>query len=177
MSKLVWIDVETTGLDPGKDRLLEIAVVVTDSDLKECGVYHTPIADALQLSDWDTAVVKMHAKSGLIGDVRDRGIAIWEAQDAIRIRLNNWGVGYGEDPLAGSTVYFDRAFLKAYMPEIAKRLHYRNIDVSTVKQLVSAWAPGHEWAKADIHRALPDIRDSIAELEHYRALLFEEIPA
>lgn len=173
---LVWIDCEMTGLSLESDALVEIAVLVTDSELNILGdgidlVIH---ATEGQLEAMNDFVRDMHTKSGLITEI-PHGISIDDAERQILEYLSSVGVVAGKSPLAGNSVSVDRNFIARDMPALANYLHYRTIDVSTIKELSRRWyakayfsAP----AKTGNHRALGDIRDSIAELAYYRGSVF-----
>ena len=173
---LVWIDCEMTGLDTNKDVLVEIAVLVTDSELNVIGdgvdvVIKTTEA---QLADMSEFVTKMHTESGLIHEI-PKGIPVSEAEELILKYLENSGVAPGKSPLAGNSVYVDRIFIARDMPKLSDYLHYRTIDVSSIKELTRRWYPKVYFnapAKTGNHRALGDIKDSIAELTFYRKTIF-----
>jgi oligoribonuclease len=173
---LVWIDCEMTGLSLETDALVEIAVLVTDSELNIIGdgidlVIH---ATDNQLAGMNDFVRNMHTSSGLINEIPD-GIAMEEAERQILEYLAKSGVVAGKSPLAGNSVSVDRNFIARDMKQLAEYLHYRTIDVSTIKELARRWYPKAYFAapaKTGNHRALGDIRDSIEELKYYRASVF-----
>lgn len=172
---LVWIDLEMTGLDPNKDRIIEIATIVTNSDLEilaEGPVFaiHQPDELLAQMDAWNT---EHHTNSGLIERVRQSEITELEAQQQTLAFLANY-VPPGKSPLCGNSIYQDRRFLYRYMPELEQYMHYRLLDVSTVKILAQRWAPdvAAGTAKVSEHVALQDIRDSIEELKYYRDYFF-----
>ena len=173
---LVWIDCEMTGLDLITDALVEIAVLVTDSELNIIGdgvelVIH---ATAGQLEAMGDFVRQMHTSSGLITQIPD-GILIGKAEEEILAYLQSAGVEPGKSPLAGNSVGVDRNFIARDMPLLSSYLHYRTIDVSTIKELARRWHPTVFFAaptKTGNHRALGDIQDSITELAYYRSALF-----
>ena len=177
---LVWVDCEMTGLDTQKDVLVEIAVLVTDSDLKIIGegvdvVIH---ATTEQLDGMNEFVTKMHTDSGLIKEIPN-GISVSEAEELILKYLESAGVVSGKSPLAGNSVYVDRIFITRDMPKLSEYLHYRTIDVSSIKELTRRWYPKVYFNapnKTGNHRALGDIKDSIAELAFYRKTVFVEQP-
>ncbi len=173
---LVWIDCEMTGLDPRVDELVEIAVLVTDSELNVQGpgldLVIKPSSQAVQAMD--DFVRNMHTESGLIEEF-DAGLDLEEAQRLTLEYIKQYVPEPGTAPLAGNTIGQDRIFLQAYMPEVVDYLHYRVIDVSTIKELARRWYPrvfGCAPAKGGGHRALADITESIRELEYYRRALF-----
>jgi len=169
-----------TGLDPSKDALVEIAVLVTDSDLNVIGdgvdvVIH---ASADDLAGMNEFVTKMHTDSGLIHEIPN-GISPSAAEELILKYLESAGVTAGKSPLAGNSVYVDRIFIARDMPKLSEFLHYRTIDVSSIKELARRWYPKVYFnapAKTGNHRALGDIKDSIAELSFYRKTVFLEQP-
>ena len=177
---LVWIDCEMTGLDSSKDALVEIAVLVTDSALNVIGdgidvVIH---ASADDLAGMNEFVTKMHTDSGLIHEIPN-GISPSAAEELILKYLESAGVTAGKSPLAGNSVYVDRIFIARDMPKLSEFLHYRTIDVSSIKELARRWYPKVYFnapAKTGNHRALGDIKDSIAELSFYRKTVFLEQP-
>lgn len=163
---MVWIDVETTGLDPTHDQLLEVAMVITDAELE-------PVAGASYVVRWtefygvNEVVHKMHTENGLFEECRASRIYLQEIDAKLADLLRQQGID-GNAPLCGSTIHFDRAFVKRDLPLTHAKLHYRNVDVSSLKELVIRWAPELEWPKKDHHRAMPDIYESIKALRHYR---------
>ncbi len=177
---LVWIDCEMTGLDTEKDVLVEIAVLVTDSELNVIGegVDVVIAATAEQIAGMNEFVTKMHTDSGLIEEI-PKGIPISEAEGLILKYLESSGVSAGKSPLAGNSVYVDRIFIARDMPKLTEFLHYRTVDVSSIKELARRWYPKAYFnapAKIGNHRALGDIKDSIAELNFYRKTVFVEAP-
>lgn len=178
--RLVWIDCEMTGLDLVQDVLIEVAALVTDSDLNVLGdgvdVVIKPSAAALdQMGDF---VREMHAKSGLLpllADGVDLETAETQVLDYIREHVPNQRAA----PLAGNTIGTDRAFLARDMPTLEQHVHYRNVDVSSIKELARRWFPRAYYntpAKSGNHRALADIRESIEELRYYREAVFVAPP-
>jgi oligoribonuclease len=170
---LIWIDCEMTGLDLEKDVLVEIAVLVTDSELKLIGegIDLVIAATPEQLAGMNEFVTQMHTSSGLITEIPN-GISVSAAEDAIIKYLESASTVSGKSPLAGNSVSVDRSFIARDMPRLNNYLHYRTIDVSSVKELARRWNPKVYFnapAKTGNHRALGDIQDSIAELVHYRA--------
>ncbi len=174
--RLVWIDLEMSGLDPDRERILEIATIVTDGQLEVVAegpeiVIHQPDSLLDAMDDWNR---DHHGGSGLTERVRASTI---DTADAERQTLEFIAAHVPERaaPLAGNSVHQDRLFLARYMPELEGYLHYRNVDVSTVKELVRRWHPqafeGRPRKKGS-HRALDDIRESIDELRYYRRAVF-----
>ena len=180
MPHLIWIDCEMTGLDLVNDALVEIAVLVTDSDLNIIGegidlVIATTPEKLAAMNDF---VTEMHTSSGLITEI-PHGIAVSDAESKILEYLQSAGCESGKSPLAGNSVYVDRNFIARDMPLLNQYLHYRTIDVSSIKELARRWYPKTYFsapAKTGNHRALGDIRDSIAELAYYRQSLFAQVP-
>uniref|UniRef100_UPI00404B30AF oligoribonuclease n=1 Tax=Candidatus Planktophila sp. TaxID=2175601 RepID=UPI00404B30AF len=170
---LIWIDCEMTGLDLEKDVLVEIAVLVTDSDLNVIGEGIDLVISATpeQLAGMNEFVTQMHTNSGLITEIPS-GISVSAAEDLIIKYLESASTVAGKSPLAGNSVSVDRSFIARDMPRLNNYLHYRTIDVSSVKELARRWNAKvyfNSPAKTGNHRALGDIQDSIAELAHYRA--------
>jgi oligoribonuclease len=170
-SNLVWIDLEMTGLDPQRDQIIEIATVVTDAALNELAqgpvlAIHQPDALLDAMDEWNT---KQHGGSGLTERVRNSRIDLSAAQRQTMEFLAQW-VPPEKSPMCGNSICQDRRFLARLMPELEAYFHYRNLDVSTVKELARRWAPPvyEDFKKDPSHLALDDIRDSIAELRHYR---------
>lgn len=174
---LVWIDLETTGLDPAEDALLEVAVVLTDDDLNEVDAYESVVRQPDEawrdrVAD-NTFVRDMHTANGLLEEVgRGGGAPIAHVEREVLDMLARNGAEGA--PVAGSSVRLDRNFVDAHMPHLASALHYRTVDVSTVKELARRWAPAvlntapTPGSAGASHRAGDDIRNSIAELRHYR---------
>ena len=170
---LIWIDCEMTGLDLEKDVLVEIAVLVTDSELNVIGEGIDLVISATpeQLAGMNEFVTQMHTNSGLITEIPS-GISVSAAEDLIIKYLESASTVAGKSPLAGNSVSVDRSFIARDMPRLNNYLHYRTIDVSSVKELARRWNAKvyfNSPAKTGNHRALGDIQDSIAELAHYRA--------
>jgi oligoribonuclease len=173
---LVWIDCEMTGLDLTTDALVEIAVLVTDSELNIIGEGIDLVIHATegQLAGMNDFVRAMHTSSGLINEI-PHGIDVAAAEKQILAYLDSVGVVPGKSPLAGNSVSVDRNFIARDMKELADYLHYRTIDVSTIKELSRRWYPKAYFAapaKTGNHRALGDIKDSIDELKYYRTAVF-----
>jgi oligoribonuclease len=173
---LVWMDMEMTGLDPEKDLIIEIATVITDSSLKIIAegpslAVHQPDQVLDTMDPWCR---DHHGASGLTQRVRDSKISVKEAQDQTLVFIQRF-CPEKATPLCGSSIHQDRRFLVRYMPRIHEYLHYRMIDVSSVKELVSRWYPfgPRRPAKAKNHLAMEDIKESIAELAFYREHYFK----
>jgi oligoribonuclease len=178
---LVWIDCEMTGLDLAKDKLIEVAALVTDPELRVLGegvdlVIH---ADDAALDAMPEIVREMHAKSGLTDEVRKSAITMTEAEDALLAYVKEFVPNPRSAPLCGNSIATDRGFLARDMPTLDSYLHYRMIDVSSIKELCRRWYPRVYFgqpAKGLAHRALADIRESIRELEYYRRSIFVPQP-
>lgn len=169
-----------TGLSLEDDVLVEIAVLVTDSELNVIGEGVDVVikADSSQLEGMNDFVTKMHKSSGLLTEIPD-GMTISEAEDLILIYLLNCGVPLGKSPLAGNSVSVDRSFIARDMPRLNEFLHYRTVDVSSIKELARRWHPRvyfNSPVKSGNHRALGDIQDSINELKYYREAIFLPSP-
>ncbi len=172
---LVWMDMEMTGLDPEVDVILEIATIVTDSELNAIAegpvlAISQPQAALARMDEWNT---EHHTASGLIDRVRRHGVPLIEAE-AQTLDFLERHTTRDTSPLCGNTIWQDRRFLIKYMPEVAAFLHYRIIDVSSIKELAFRWHPEllSQRRKANAHRALEDIRESIDELRFYRQRFF-----
>lgn len=173
--RLVWVDLEMTGLDPERCAIVEIATIVTEADLTVVAegpnlVVHQP---AEALATMDDFVRDMHTRSGLLDKIAASTITLEEAQ-AQTLAFVQEHVDERKAPLCGNSIWKDRQFVERYMPTFDAYLHYRCVDVSTLKELVRRWYGGRIQPpdKAETHRALDDIRESIAELAHYRAHAF-----
>jgi oligoribonuclease len=179
--RLVWIDCEMTGLDLGRDALIEIAVLVTDGDLQVLGdgvdvVIH---ADEDKLAGMPDIVREMHAKSGLTEAVRASTVSVAQAEQLALDYIRQHVPDPRTAPLAGNSIATDRGFLTRDMPELDAHLHYRMVDVSSIKELCRRWYPRVFYAKPEkgmAHRALADIVESIRELDYYRHTLFVPPP-
>ncbi|MHB8448165.1 MAG: oligoribonuclease [Rudaea sp.] len=171
---LIWIDLEMTGLDTDADSILEIATIVTDKQLNILGegpefAIHHEIARLESMDEWNR---KQHAKSGLWRRVLDSSVDIAQAEAATMDFLSRW-VPAGKSPMCGNSICQDRRFLYRLMPRLERFFHYRNLDVSAIKELARRWAPelAKGFSKESTHTALSDVRDSIAELRYYRQFM------
>lgn len=173
-SHLIWIDLEMTGLDPDTDSILEIATLVTDVDLNviaegpEYAIAH-PLSRLEAMDEWNH---NTHQKTGLWQRVLDSNVSMAQAEaDTLRF-LEAW-VTRGKSPICGNSICQDRRFLVRCMPQLEQYFHYRNLDVSTLKELVRRWNPGllEGFRKEGTHTALSDIRESVAELRYYRQFM------
>jgi len=180
VDNLVWIDCEMTGLDLGTDALIELAVLVTDPELNVLGdgvdIVIKPPADALaQMSDF---VTEMHRNSGLL-ELLPNGVTLAEAEAQALAYIRSHVPDVRKAPLAGNTIGTDRTFLARDMPELEGHVHYRNVDVSSLKELAKRWYPRIYFTaptKSGNHRALADIRESIEELRYYREAMLVPQP-
>ena len=178
--RIVWIDCEMTGLDTVNDYLVEVACVITDGELNEIGPGFEMVITAPQerLDVMEPIVVNMHTESGLLPLIAD-GVSLDVAHEALLEYVKTHVPEAGKAPLGGSSVHVDRIFLERDMPELNAYLHYRIVDVSSIKEIVRRWYPRVYFAspkKTGNHRALGDIRDSINELKYYREAVFVELP-
>jgi len=178
--RLVWIDCEMTGLDINSDELVEIAVVVTDFDLNilDPGLDIVIKPDSSALENMGDFVRNMHTSSGLIEEI-PQGVSVAEAEYQVLEYILRFVPEDQRAPLAGNSIGTDRAFLTKYMPRLDKQLHYRNVDVSSIKELAHRWFPRAYFnapAKDGGHRALADILESIRELAYYRQSVFVADP-
>ncbi len=174
-SNLVWIDLEMTGLEPATDRVIEIATLVTDKELNIIGegpviAIHQSDEVLGAMDDWNQ---KHHGQSGLIERVKASQFSEADAVAQTLEFLKQY-VPAGKSPLCGNSIGQDRRFLNKYMSELEDYFHYRNIDVSTIKELVNRWSPEVQkgFTKQNTHQALQDIQESIAELVYYRSKVF-----
>jgi oligoribonuclease len=174
---LAWMDLEMTGLDPARHVVVEIATLLTDDDLQPVAegpdiVIH---ATAEELEQMDDVVVAMHTRSGLLAEIQASATTVDEACAQTLAFLKAHIPEARTVPLCGNSIGTDRRFLAAYMPKVEHFLHYRSIDVSTIKELCRRWYPdvlARVPPKREAHRALGDIRESIAELAYYRSTIF-----
>lgn len=179
--RIVWIDCEMTGLDLTKDALVEVACIVTEADLTELDEGFQIVIKPNDLSVLDNmveVVAKMHTESGLIHEI-PTGVSLAEAEEKLITYIKSHIPEPRKSPLAGSSVYVDRGFLIRDMPKVDAHLHYRLLDVSSVKEIVRRWYPRVYFgtpAKVGNHRALSDIKESIEELRFYRELIFQPDP-
>ncbi len=174
-SNLIWIDLEMTGLEPEKDRIIEIATIITDSDLEILAegpvvAIHQQASVLDAMDEWNTT---HHNNSGLVARVQSSSQSEQDAEKVTVEFLSQW-VESGVSPMCGNSICQDRRFMARYMPMLEAYFHYRNLDVSSVKELAKRWAPDVHGSvvKAGLHLALSDIRDSINELRHYRQHFF-----
>ncbi|MGR4067442.1 oligoribonuclease [Billgrantia sp. C5P2] len=168
---LVWIDLEMTGLEPERERIIEVATLITDNDLNLIAegpviAVHQPDELLAAMDDWNQ---KTHGESGLVERVKQSRTVTDEAERQTLEFLKTY-VMPGTSPMCGNSVHQDRRFLEREMPELLAFFHYRNLDVSTLKELAKRWNPGAlaGFSKRNTHQALDDIRESLAELAHYR---------
>ena len=176
---LVWLDMEMTGLEPDKERIIEVAIILTDGQLVELAsgpdlVIHQSDELLGAMDEWNKT---HHGASGLTERVRASTITEAEAEQQILAFLAEHVTGKERPVLAGNSIHQDRRFIRRYMSLLEKRLHYRMVDVSTIKELARRWFPGvlaKQPIKNDSHRALDDVRQSIAELRFYRQFVFAE---
>lgn len=179
--RIVWADCEMTGLDTSRHVLVEIAVVVTDAELNvlDEGIDIVIHATEEELGEMDDVVVKMHGESGLTEQIRESSVSVAEAEEQVLEYLQKYVPVAGVAPLAGNSIPSDRKFIAKYMPGLDAFLHYRMIDVSSIKELARRWYPrtySSQPAKGMAHRALADIRESIRELDFYRRAIFVDQP-
>jgi oligoribonuclease len=179
---LVWLDMEMTGLDPERERIIEVAMILTDGQLEEIAagpalVIHQSEEILAAMDDWNKS---HHGASGLVDRVKTSTVTDAEAEEQM-IAFINEHVSVKERPvLAGNSIHQDRRFIRRYMPALEKRLHYRMVDVSTIKELARRWFPqicARQKQKKETHRALDDIRESIEELRFYKQQIFIAPPA
>jgi oligoribonuclease len=179
--RLVWIDCEMTGLDLAKDKLIEVAVLITDSELTvlDPGLDLVISADDADLEGMDEVVAEMHAKSALTDAVRASTLTVADAEQQILAYVKRFVPERRTAPLCGNSIATDRGFLARDMPELDDHLHYRMVDVSSIKELARRWFPRVYFAqpaKGLAHRALADIIESVRELAYYRKTVFVPPP-
>ena len=176
MSAIVWMDMEMSGLEPETERILEVAVLVTDGELNVVAegpnlVVHQPDAVLEAMDEWNTT---HHGQSGLTKRVRESTVDASQASPALLAFLGEH-TKKKKAPLAGNSIHQDRRFVARYLPEVEDWLHYRNVDVSTIKELAQRWYPkqySRRPTKKGSHRAMDDLLESIEELKYYRKALF-----
>ena len=174
--RLIWIDLEMTGLDTGGDSIIEVATLVTDTELNELaeGPVFAVAHDLETLQAMDSWNTRHHSESGLWQRVLDSDVSMREAEQGTLDFLDKW-TSPGTSPMCGNSICQDRRFMHRLMPELEAWFHYRNLDVSTLKELAVRWMPGavESLEKQNLHQALADIRESVAELQHYRQFMGE----
>ena len=180
-NRIVWVDLEMTGLDPSRHVIVEVAALVTDAELNiiDEGVDLVVHATDAELAEMDDFVTQMHSDNGLLDDIKASTVSIEEAEGAVLELVEKHCDPAHPAPLAGNSIATDRTFIKAQMPRLDAALHYRMIDVSTVKELSRRWFPKayfNQPAKGMAHRALADIVESIRELDYYRRAVFVPSP-
>jgi oligoribonuclease len=181
VDRLVWIDCEMTGLELSHDLLIEVACIVTDGELNELGdgIDLVITAPAQALVEMDPVVVKMHRESGLDKAVLASTLTVADAEQQVLAFIKEFVPESGKAPLCGNSIATDRGFIARDMPELDTYLHYRMVDVSSVKELARRWYPRAYYAspgKRGGHRALSDIRESVEELRYYREAIFVPQP-
>lgn len=180
-NRIVWVDLEMTGLDPSRHVIVEVAALVTDAELNiiDEGVDLVVHATDAELAEMDDFVTQMHSDNGLLDDIKASTVSIEKAEDAVLALVEKHCDPAHPAPLAGNSIATDRTFIKAQMPRLDAALHYRMIDVSTVKELSRRWFPKayfNQPQKGMAHRALADIVESIRELDYYRRAVFVPAP-
>ena len=180
-NRIVWVDLEMTGLDPSRHVIVEVAALVTDAELNiiDEGVDLVVHATDAELAEMDDFVTQMHSDNGLLDDIKASRVSLAEAEDAVLGLVEKHCDPAHPAPLAGNSIATDRTFIRAQMPRLDAALHYRMIDVSTVKELARRWFPKayfNQPAKGMAHRALADIVESIRELDYYRRSVFVPAP-
>ncbi|NDL69560.1 oligoribonuclease [Vreelandella alkaliphila] len=176
---LVWIDLEMTGLDPNKERIIEVATLITDADLNVVAegpviAVKQPDSQLAQMDEWNQ---KTHGESGLVARVKASTVSTAEAEQQTLDFLRHYVVS-GSSPMCGNSIHQDRRFLEREMPALLNFFHYRNLDVSTLKEVAKRWNPGAlaGFSKRNVHLAMDDIKESIAELAHYRSTFLRVDP-
>jgi len=180
-NRIVWVDLEMTGLDPSRHVIVEVAALVTDAELNiiDDGVDLVVHATDAELAEMDDFVTQMHSDNGLLDDIKASTVSLAEAEDAVLGLVEKHCDPAHPAPLAGNSIATDRTFIRAQMPRLDAALHYRMIDVSTVKELSRRWFPKayfNQPQKGMAHRALADIVESIRELDYYRRSVFVPAP-
>jgi oligoribonuclease len=178
---LVWIDCEMTGLDATTDVLVEIAVIVTDAELNvlDPGLDIVIATDPAKLEGMDDVVREMHTASGLLTAITEATTTVEQAEEQVLDYIKRWVPDRRKAPLCGNSIATDRTFITRYMPTLDDHLHYRMIDVSSVKELARRWYPKAYYnapVKGGGHRALADIIESVTELRYYRAAILVPPP-
>ena len=174
--RLVWIDLEMTGLDPGENTIIEIATIVTESDLSIVAEGPSFAIDVgkEELAKMDNWNVKHHTENGLLDRIESEGVSMQNAE-RLTLEFLKEHCSPNQSPLCGNTIGQDRRFLRRYMPDLHEFFHYRSVDVTSIKILARSWYPEiGKWRKNSGHRALDDIRGSIEELAYYRDKLFRD---
>lgn len=173
---LIWIDLEMTGLDPQLDNIIEIATIITNNQLDIVAegpvlAIHQPDSVISAMDEWNT---KQHGQSNLIARIRASTINVTEAEQQTLAFLRQY-VPASKSPMCGNSICQDRRFMARLMPDLERFFHYRNVDVSSIKEMTSRWAPeiASQLSKKSVHLALDDIRESIEELKFYRAKVFK----
>ena len=180
-NRIVWVDLEMTGLDPARHVIVEVAALVTDAELNiiDEGVDLVVHATDAELAEMDDVVTQMHSDNGLLDEIKASPVSLAEAEDAVLALVEKHCDPAHPAPLAGNSIATDRTFIRAQMPRLDAALHYRMIDVSTVKELSRRWFPKayyNQPQKGMAHRALADIVESIRELDYYRRAVFVPAP-
>ena len=180
-NRIVWVDLEMTGLDPARHVIVEVAALVTDAELNiiDEGVDLVVHATDAELAEMDDVVTSMHSENGLLDEIKASPVSLAEAEDAVLALVEKHCDPAHPAPLAGNSIATDRTFIRAQMPRLDAALHYRMIDVSTVKELSRRWFPKayyNQPQKGMAHRALADIVESIRELDYYRRAVFVPAP-
>ena len=175
-SNLIWLDLEMTGLEPVEDVILEIAIIITDSELNilaQGPIFAISQTDEV-LNNMNPWCIEHHGKSGLTQRCRDSEVSLAHATEKSLAFVQEW-VPQGKSPMCGNSIGQDRRFINKYMPDFEDHFHYRNLDVSTIKELARRWKPEvlESVVKTGAHLALDDIKESIAELKVYKELFFK----